>query len=85
MAEQGSGAAFHSLEVPGHTVGTKAMLRPPLGVEHQVISPITIELQECLPSSKTVSFVSVLAEAEMSELLMLVLLCDYGAGSIHLS
>jgi hypothetical protein len=34
MAEQGPGAAFYSLEVPIHTVGTEAMLKPPLGVEN---------------------------------------------------
>jgi hypothetical protein len=34
MAEHDLGAAFHSMEVPKHTVSTEAMLRPPLGVEN---------------------------------------------------
>jgi hypothetical protein len=42
------------------------------------------ELQECLPSSNTLSFVSILAEAEMSELLMLVLFYNRGVGSVRL-
>jgi hypothetical protein len=34
MAEQDPSVAFHSLEVPIYTIGTEAMLRPPLGVEN---------------------------------------------------
>jgi hypothetical protein len=42
------------------------------------------ELQECLPSSNTSLFVSVSAEAETSELLMLVLFYDREVGSVRL-
>jgi hypothetical protein len=45
---------------------------------------VVFELQECLPSSNTSSLVSVSAEAETSELFMLVLLCDRGVRSVRL-
>jgi hypothetical protein len=43
MAEQRPGATFHSLEVPIHSLGTKAMLRPSQGMECNNTSPKSIE------------------------------------------
>jgi hypothetical protein len=43
MTKQGSSAAFQHLEVPIHSLGAEAMLRPPQGMECTNISPKTIE------------------------------------------
>jgi hypothetical protein len=42
------------------------------------------ELQEYLPSSNILSYISVLAEVETFELLMLVLFYDHGVGLVRL-
>jgi hypothetical protein len=43
MAEQGFITAFQHLEVPLHSLGAEAMLRPPVGLECTNTSPKTIE------------------------------------------
>jgi hypothetical protein len=43
MAEHGSSATFQHLEVPIHSLGAEAMLRPPQGMECNNSSPKTIE------------------------------------------
>jgi hypothetical protein len=42
MAEQGLNSTFQHLEGPMHSLGADTMLRPPLGLENQLTSPITI-------------------------------------------
>jgi hypothetical protein len=43
MIEQDPSVAFQHLEGPIHSVGAGTMLKPPLGLENQLSSPITIE------------------------------------------
>jgi hypothetical protein len=43
MAEQGSSTTFQHLEVPLHSLGAEAIMRPPQGLECNNTSPKTIE------------------------------------------